>query len=141
MSDPSKKAARAFDFQAMLAQARAGAQERSSVDWDKEIEKTKEENESRIVEMKSKAEEAAKKMQAAPPTTITSHFQPAEDDDDDFGPSLDLATKKDNDGDENSSSDDDDDRPAEVKNWMKRIERREKVFALLVGRRQSTQRR
>ena len=115
MSDPSKKTARTFDFQAMLAQARAGAQERSNVDWEKEIEKTKEENESRIVEMKSKAEEAAKKMQAAPPTTLsTSQFQPEgdDDDDDDFGPSLDLATTKTN---EEGDSSDDDDRPVEVK--------------------------
>ena len=47
MSDPpttAKKTARTFDLQAMLDQARSGAQERSKVDWTSEIEKTKEEN-------------------------------------------------------------------------------------------------
>lgn len=116
MSDPSKKTARTFDFQAMMEQAKAGAQQRSNVDWDKEIEQTKEENEIRINEMKNKADEAAKKIQTA--ATTSQYPTGDDDDDDDFGPSIDLATKNDN-AEENSSDDDDDGRPAEVKNLTK----------------------
>ncbi|CAF5197986.1 unnamed protein product, partial [Rotaria sp. Silwood1] len=45
-------------------------QERTKIDWTNEIEKAKEENESRIIEMKLKADEAVKKMQ-----TSTNHNQ------------------------------------------------------------------
>ncbi|CAF1518830.1 unnamed protein product, partial [Adineta steineri] len=61
-SAPAKKAARTFDIQAMMDQARIGAQERSNVDWTNEIEKAKEDNELRIAEMKLKAEQAAKQI-------------------------------------------------------------------------------
>jgi hypothetical protein len=107
MSDPAstnKKAARTFDLQAMLEQARSGAQERSKVDWTNEIEKTKEENELRIAEMKLKADEAAKKLQSS---TNNNNADDDDDDDDGFGPSIALATTSAVD-DENSSSDDED---------------------------------
>ena len=88
-----------------MEQARLGAQERSKVDWDSEIEKAKEDNDSRIAQMRSKADEAAKKMHIP-----TDDKLPADDDDDDFGPSLALAsssTADDNDDDDSSSDDDD----------------------------------
>ncbi|CAF5170667.1 unnamed protein product, partial [Rotaria magnacalcarata] len=98
MSDPSapgKKAARSFDFQSMMEQARKGAQERTTVDWNDEIEKAKEENESRIAEMKIKADEAVKKMQIPgnhkTKNTSIEDGEEDDDDDDDFGPSIDLA--------------------------------------------------
>jgi hypothetical protein len=106
----SKKAARTFDFQAMLEQARSGAQERSTVDWTNEIEKTKEENELRINEMKLKANEAAKKMQIS-----TNNVEEDDDDDDDFGPSIALATASTADDENSSSSDDEDKTRSEVK--------------------------
>lgn len=105
---PAKKAARTFDFAALMDQARAGAQERSNVDWDSEIEKAKEENELRLAEMKLKANEATKKMQN--PTNSSSAAATDDDDDDDFGPSINLATATsadDNDNDDDSSDDDD----------------------------------
>jgi hypothetical protein len=105
-----KKAARTFDFQAMLEQARSGAQERSTVDWTNEIEKTKEENELRINEMKLKANEAAKKMQIS-----TNNVEEDDDDDDDFGPSIALATASTADDENSSSSDDEDKTRSEVK--------------------------
>ena len=122
MSDPAptnKKAARTFDLQAMLEQARSGAQERSKVDWTNEIEKTKEENELRIAEMKLKADEAAKKLQNS---TNNHHADDDDDDDDDdgFGPSIALATTSAVD-DENSSSDDEDKTQPQVgEHYLKR---------------------
>ena len=83
----TKKTARTFDLQAMLEQARSGAQERTKVDWNNEIERTKEENETRIAEMKLKADEAARKLD------LSTKHNHSDDDDDDFGPSLNLATK------------------------------------------------
>jgi len=106
MTDPSvpaKKTARTFDFQAMIDQARSGAQERTKVDWTNEIEKTKEENELRIAEMKLKADDAARKMHGS--TNNNNINDDDDDDDDDFGPSLDLATAS-TANDEESSSDD-----------------------------------
>ena len=103
-STTTKKAARTFDIQAMMEQARSGAQERSKVDWTNEIEKTKEENELRIAEMKLKADQAAKEM----------HIATDNDDDDDFGPSLDLATAPTAD-EEDKSSDDEETNPSEVR--------------------------
>lgn len=107
----TKKAARTFDLQAMLDQARAGAQERSKVDWNDEIEKTKEENESRIADMKLKADEAARKMHLT--TNQNSSNADNDDDDDDFGPSLDLATKST--ANEDESSDDEEKNQSEVR--------------------------
>jgi hypothetical protein len=107
MTDPAvsgKKAARTFDFQAMVDQARSGAQERSKVDWTNEIEKAKEENEIRIAEMKLKANEAAKKTNMSTNNTNMNGDED-DDDDDDFGPSVTLATASTAD-DGNSSSDD-----------------------------------
>ncbi len=104
MTDPAvsaKKTARTFDLQAMLDQARSGAQERTKVDWTNEIEKAKEENEIRIAEMKLKANEAAKKNNMS---TNNTNMNEDEDDDDDFGPSVTLATASTAD-DGNSSSD------------------------------------
>ena len=98
----AKKAARTFDLQAMLEQARSGAQERSKVDWDDQIEKAKEENESRIAELKLKADEAARKMHLS---NNQNNGNNDDDDDDDFGPSLDLATKSPTNDDDNESSD------------------------------------
>ena len=92
-----------------MEQARLGAQERSKVDWDSEIEKTKEDNESRIAQMRSKADEAAKKMHIS-----TDDNHQAADDDDDFGPSLALASASTADDDDSSSSDDDDKAQARV---------------------------
>ena len=103
---PSKKAARVFDLNAMVAQARSGAQERSHVDWSNEIEKAKEENELRIAEMKIKADQAAKQMQKS---TINSTASNDDDDDDDFGPSISLATTSNADNEDETSDDDDDD--------------------------------
>lgn len=103
-SASAKKTARTFDLQAMLEQARSGAQERSNVDWDDQIEKAKEENELRIAELKLKADEAARKMHLS---TNQNNSNDTDDDDDDFGPSLNLATKSTtNDDDDNASSDD-----------------------------------
>jgi hypothetical protein len=99
---PGKKAARTFDFQAMMEQARSGAQERSNVDWDSEIEKTKEENEIRISEMKLKANEAAKQMHIS---TNDKTNAEDDDDDDDFGPSINLASASTADDGESSSED------------------------------------
>lgn len=119
MSDPpaapAKKAARVFDMQAMMDQARKGAQERSTVDWSNEIEKTKQENESRIAEMKIKADEAAKKMQHPTNNNYNSNaIEQEEDDDDDegFGPSIDLAAAP-APNDEDTSSDEED--PSKVR--------------------------
>jgi hypothetical protein len=114
MSDPPavKKTARTFDLQAMVNQARSGAQERSKVDWTNEIEKTKEENESRIAEMKLKADEAAKKLHIST-NNNNGHEDDDDNDEDDFGPSLDLATAPiADDGD--TSSDDEDKNQSEV---------------------------
>ncbi|CAF1036585.1 unnamed protein product [Adineta ricciae] len=105
-SAPSKKAARVFDLNAMVAQARSGAQERSHVDWSNEIEKAKEENELRIAEMKLKADQAAKQMQK---TTMNNAASNDDDDDDDFGPSISLATTSNADNEDEPSGDDDDD--------------------------------
>jgi hypothetical protein len=111
-----KKSARTFDFQAMLDQAKAGAQERSHVDWTSEIEKAKEENETRLAEMKSKANEAAKKMHT---NTINNN----DDDGEDFGPSIDLAnmsadttttSSNNNNNDDDDSSDDEDGQQSQV---------------------------
>ena len=113
MTEPpaaTKKTARTFDFQAMMEQARLGAQERSTVDWDSEIEKAKEDNDARIAQMRSKADEAAKKMYI--PTD--DKLQAGGDDDDDFGPSLALASASTADDDGDSSSDDDDKNQARV---------------------------
>jgi len=112
MSDPStavKKTARTFDFQAMMEQARSGAQERSNIDWTNEIEKAKDENETRIAEMKLKADEAAKKLQLS---TNNNNIN-ENDDDDDFGPSIDLATTSTADN-EDTSSDEEDKNQLEV---------------------------
>lgn len=116
MSDPpapAKKAARTFDLQAMLEQARLGAQERTNVDWTSEIEKAKEENESRIVEMKLRSQEAAKKITNSAPAND------AVDEDDDFGPSIDLATAPTAE-DENTSDEDEEDpnAPLVSKNYL-----------------------
>ncbi|UJR22908.1 hypothetical protein I4U23_025936 [Adineta vaga] len=112
MADPSaapaKKAARVFDLDAMVAQARSGAQERSNVDWTNEIERTKEENELRISEMKLKADQAAKQMQKTTTTTNTTNDDNDDDDDDDFGPSISLATASAANNEDESSEDDDD---------------------------------
>ncbi|CAM4813513.1 unnamed protein product [Rotaria magnacalcarata] len=117
MSDPSapgKKAARSFDFQSMMEQARKGAQERTTVDWNDEIEKAKEENESRIAEMKIKADEAVKKMQIPgnhkTKNTSIEDGEEDDDDDDDFGPSIDLANASTADNEDPSSDDEDEDR-------------------------------
>ena len=113
---PAKKTARTFDFAALMDQARAGAQERSNVDWDSEIEKAKEENESRLAEMKLKANEATKKMQN--PTNSGSAAAADDDDDDDFGPSINLASAApadDNDDDDNDSSDDEEKQQSQVR--------------------------
>ena len=111
----AKRAARTFDFEALMEQARTGAQERSKVDWDSEIEKAKEENESRLAEMKLKANDAAKKM----PGSTNSSSAVDDDDDEDFGPSLNLATAStaddNDDDDDDNSSDDDDKQQAEVR--------------------------
>lgn len=115
-----KKAARTFDLQAMLEQARSGAQERSKVDWEEQIEKTKEENESRIAEMKLKADEAARKMQVS--TNQHKSNSDDDDDDDDFGPSLDLATKSTANNDDeggNDSSDDEEKNQSQVNESIK----------------------
>ena len=101
-SSAPKKTARHLDFQAMMEQARAGAQERSKIDWESEIEKSKEENDARIAEMKSRADEAAKKIQMK---TTTTNDHDDDDDDDYFGPSLNLAKTH---ADDNSSDDDND---------------------------------
>lgn len=103
-SNSSKKTARTFDFQAMLEQARAGANERSTVDWNTEIEKAKEEGEHLIEQMKVKADEAQKKIDAVANKAGNS----ADDDDDDdyFGPPMKLATTAST---ADSSDDDDDD--------------------------------
>jgi len=114
MSDPStavKKTARTFDFQAMMEQARSGAQERSNIDWTNEIEKAKDENETRIAEMKLKADEAAKKLQLS--TNNNNINENDGDDDDDFGPSIDLATTSTGDN-EDTSSDEEDKNQSEV---------------------------
>ncbi|CAF2596205.1 unnamed protein product [Rotaria sp. Silwood2] len=105
MTDPpasTKKTARTFDLQAMMNQARLGAQERTKIDWSNEIEKAKEENELRINEMKIKADEAAKKLQIS-----TNNDNINDDDDDDFGPSIDLATAPTADNEDTSSDDED----------------------------------
>ncbi len=109
MTDPAvsgKKAARTFDFQAMVDQARSGAQERSKVDWTNEIEKAKEENEIRIAEMKLKADEAAKKLHIS---TDNNNANEDDDDDDDFGPSITLATAPTADDGDTSSDEEDND--------------------------------
>jgi hypothetical protein len=115
-SAPAKKAARTFDLDAVMAQARSGAQERSKVDWSSEIEKTKEENELRIAEMKLKADKAARQMETTSGTKIT-NVGDGDDDDDDFGPAIALATASsaDNGDDDNDSTDDDDDNPPQVR--------------------------
>ncbi|CAF1116459.1 unnamed protein product [Adineta steineri] len=107
-SAPGKKAARTFDIQAMMDQARIGAQERSNVDWTNEIEKAKEDNELRIAEMKLKAEQAAKQMS----TKNSSSNNEDDDDDDDFGPSISLATAS-TANNEDTDSDEEDTRPPE----------------------------
>jgi hypothetical protein len=107
MSDPSitvKKAARTFDLQAMMEQARSGAQERTKIDWTNEIERAKDENETRIAEMKLKADEAAKKLQIS---TNSNNINEDDDDDDDFGPSIDLATASTADNGDSSSDEED----------------------------------
>lgn len=106
MGDPPKKAARVFDFQAMMEQARMGAQERTKVDWDAEIERAKEENETRILELHQKAKEAEKKMQTTGGQPLSNDD---DDNDDDFGPSLDLATTS-----TKNDESDDDEEPSEV---------------------------
>jgi hypothetical protein len=109
---PAKKTARTFDFTALMQEARVGAQERSNVDWDSEIEKAKEEGESRLAEMKLKANEAAKKMQIS---TNTSSSSATADDDDDFGPSINLASAPTaDDSDDDDSSDDEDKQTSQV---------------------------
>lgn len=115
MSDPpvsNKKAARTFDLESMFEQARSGAQERTKVDWSNEIEKTKEENEIRIAEMKLKADQAAKKMNAS---ANNSNGDDDDVDDDDFGPSIDLATAPVADDGEASSDEEADNSQPQVK--------------------------
>ena len=105
MIDPSvpvKKVARTFNLQEMMDQARLGAQERSKVDWTNEIEKAKEENETRIAEMKLKAVEATRQMQIS----TNSNRIDKVDDEEDFGPSIELATTAPITNDEDISSDD-----------------------------------
>lgn len=132
MAEPStapKKAARTFDFEAMMAQARSGAQERSKVDWSTEIEKTKEENEQRIAEMKLKADHAAKQMEKPSGTRVSTNDD-ADEDDDDFGPAISLATTShaDNEGD---TSDEDDDNNNAVQVRTKKSRSRSVIRASL----------
>jgi len=109
-SVPSKKTARTFDLQAMVSQARSGAQERSKVDWNDAIEKTKEENEFRIADMKLKADQAAKKLQIS---SDNNNINQDEEDEDDFGPSISLATTSTADN-EDATSDEEDTNQSEV---------------------------
>ena len=115
-----KKAARTFNLQDMMEQARLGAQERSKIDWTSEIEKTKDENESRIAEMQSKANEAAKQIHLSKDDIGENSKDKHDDDDDDdedFGPRLDLATAptaNDDDDNDDTSSDDEEKDPSKV---------------------------
>jgi hypothetical protein len=119
---PAKRTARTFDFQAMLDQARSGAQERSKVDWTNEIEKVKEENESRIAEMKLKAEQAAKNMHVP-----TNTYNDDDDGDDDFGPSIQLASAS-TANEEEGSSDDEDKNESQIDQDADRLDDDEQPF-------------